>query len=196
MKDLKEKSSTEIVHKWVVDTLKEKGWSARYWALEAGVGASTLQRFIKEKPWCLSASTIGLLGAKSGSYPFKDPLKESLHTTSIPVMGIEGGNMKKTNDTISTAAKVSADAFAVPVAWDTMDSAGRGSIYPGDVIVVDPKKKPKEGQVVMIKNVDEFSIYEYQPPYLLARSTKKTPNVDLALVDVLGVVCQVIRNME
>lgn len=196
MKELKETFSLDIVHQWVTNTLKEKGWSARYWALESGVGASTLQRFIKEKPWCLSASTIGLLGAKSGSYPFKDPLKESLHTTSIRLMEIEGGKMKQTKDTISTAAKVSADAFAVPVAWDTMDSAGRGSIYPGDVIIVDPKKKPKEGQVVMIKNVDEFSIYEYQPPYLLARSTKKSPNIDLGLVDVLGVVVQVIRNME
>jgi len=192
-----EKELIAKVHKWVTDTMREKGWSARYWAMESGVGASTLQRFIKEKPWCLSAKTIGLLGSKSGNYPFAFGTQETgLNTFTIKMMVLEGNIMKQTNDTISTTAKVSADAYAVPVAWDTYDSAGRGSIYPGDVIVVDPKKKPKEGQVVMIKNIDQFSIYEYQPPYLLARSTKKYPNLDLALVDILGVVVQVIRDMD
>ena len=193
-----EKELIAKVHQWVTDTMRTKGWSARYWAMESGVGASTLQRFIKEKPWCLSAKSIGLLGAKAGSYPFAFGSQETskLNTFSIKLMQIEGNEMKETRDTISTTAKVSADAFAVPVAWDTYDSAGRGSIYPGDVIVVDPKKKAKDGQVVLIKNIDQFSIYEYQPPYLLARSTKKHPNVDLALVDILGVVVQVIRDME
>jgi len=86
--------------------------------------------------------------------------------------------------------------FEIPVVWETMNSAGKNSIYPGDFIVVNIKQKPIKGNVVMIKNIDKFSIYEYQPPYLLARSTKNYPNLDLALVDILGVVIQVIKDME
>ena len=46
--------TTDVVHEWVVSTLKAKGWSARKWAIQSGVAPSTLQRFISEKPWCLS----------------------------------------------------------------------------------------------------------------------------------------------
>ena len=44
------------VHDWVLATLKSKGWSARKWAIDSKVAPSTLQRFISEKPWCLSLS--------------------------------------------------------------------------------------------------------------------------------------------
>ena len=74
-----------------------------------------------------------------------------------------------------------------------MNSAGKNSIYPGDFIVVNIKQKPIEGNVVMIKNINSFSIYEYQPPYLLARSSKKQPHIDMGLVDIIGVVTRIIR---
>lgn len=195
MRSKKDNESLEAVHSWVLKTMKKKGWSARYWAIEAGVGASTLQRFIKEKPWCLSATTIGLLGAKAGSYPFENPKEVGMTTKTIALMEIKGKEMRETEQTIRTTERISDKAFAVPVAWNTMDDAGRQSIYPGDIIVVEPNKKPSKGQVVMIKNRDSFSIYEYQHPYLLPRSTNQKTQIDVALVDILGVVVQVIRDM-
>tara|TARA_A100001201_G_scaffold118868_1_gene102417 strand:+ start:68 stop:316 length:249 start_codon:yes stop_codon:yes gene_type:complete len=80
------------------------------------------------------------------------------------------------------------NVFEIPVVWETMNLYG---IKVGNSIVVDVEEKPREGDVVMIKDMNSFNIFEYQPPYLIARSTYQTPNVDLGLVDIIGVVIPV-----
>jgi len=96
---------------------------------------------------------------------------------------------------MQTTTEVFPNSYTIPVTWDTMDSAGRKSIFPGDKIVVDPKRKPKKGDVVLVKNTSEITIMEYQHPYLLTRSTKDYKSIDIILVDILGVVVQVIKTM-
>ena len=54
----------EKVHDWVLHTMKIKGWSARKWAMDSGVGPSTLQRFIKEKPKVFTITSFSDSGVK------------------------------------------------------------------------------------------------------------------------------------
>ncbi len=81
------------VHDWVCNTLKNKDWSARKWAIQAGVAPSTLQRFIAEKPWCLSQTVISKLASVSGTYPDVSPKVLVSKIKSLPVMAYKKGDV-------------------------------------------------------------------------------------------------------
>ena len=59
-----------------------------------------------------------------------------------------------------------------------------------DVVVVDPDRKPKKGDVVLVKTRSKIAIYEYNEPYLMAKSSTQHPNLDVGLVDILGTVTE------
>lgn len=187
-------STVDIVYKWVNSTLKVKGWSARKWAMDSGVAPSTLQRFISEKPWCLSQTVISKLAKVSKSYPeFTDHKKLVSKIKTIPVMVFKKGALMETNSTVVTTQDISSDAYAIPVQWNTMDQAG---FNVGDMIVVDPKQLPANGKTVLILYKNKVMLMEYRTPYLLPRSTDKSQvEIDVGLVDVMGVVVQLIRNV-
>jgi hypothetical protein len=183
----------EIVHSWVLNTLSKKGWSARKWAMEAGVAPSTLQRFIKEKPWCLSQVVIVKLGAISKSYPdFPNPQALVSKVKHLPIMVFRKGALMETEKTVVTTEDISPRAYAIPVQWETMDLAG---YHLGDTIVVDPDIKPQNGKTVLIQFKNKIQIMEYRTPYLLPRSSKSQKEIDVGLVDIMGVVVQLIRNV-
>ena len=181
------------VHDWVQSTLKKKGWSARKWAIESGVAPSTLQRFIKEKPWCLSQTIIVKLGAISKSYPdFPNPKALVSKVKHLPIMVFRKGALMETDKTIVTTEDISPRAYAIPVQWETMDLAG---YHVGDTIVVDPDIKPQNGKTVLIQFKNKIQIMEYRTPYLLPRSSKSQQEIDVGLVDIMGVVVQLIRKV-
>ena len=181
------------VHDWVLHTLSKKGWSARKWAIEAGVAPSTLQRFIKEKPWCLSQTVIAKLGTVSKSYPeFPNPKILVSKIKTLPVMAFKKGALMETDKSIVTTEDISPKAYAIPVQWDTMDQAGFNI---GDIIVVDPDIKPQNGKTVLIQFKNKIQIMEYRTPYLLPRSSKSQQEIDVGLVDIMGVVVQLIRKV-
>jgi SOS-response transcriptional repressor LexA len=181
------------VHDWVLQTLNKKGWSARKWAMESGVAPSTLQRFIKEKPWCLSQTVISKLGAVSKSYPdFPNPTALVSKVKTLPIMVYKKGALMETDKTIVTTEDISPRAFAIPVQWNTMDLAG---YHVGDTIVVDPDIKPKDGKTVLIQFKNKIQIMEYRTPYLLPRSAQSQQEIDVGLVDIMGVVVQLIRKV-
>jgi len=183
-----------IVHDWVLHTLLKKGWSARKWAMDSGVAPSTLQRFIKEKPWCLSQTVIAKLGAVSKSYPdFPNPIALVSKIKTLPVMVFKKGALMETDKTIVTTENISPKAYAIPVQWGTMDQAGFNI---GDTIVVDPDMKPVSGKCVLIQYKNKIQIMEYRTPYLLPRSSDKSQKeIDIGLVDIMGVVVQLIRSV-
>jgi hypothetical protein len=174
-------------------TLKAKGWSARKWAMDSGVAPSTLQRFIAEKPWCLSQTVISKLALTSKSYPNVSPKVLVSKLKNIPVMVFKKGVLMETNKTIVTTEDISPRAFAIPVQWKTMDLAG---YYVGDTIVVNPDIKPTNGKTVLIQYKNKIQIMEYRTPYLLPRSSDKSQKeIDIGLVDIMGVVVQLIRTV-
>tara|TARA_R100001463_G_scaffold43197_1_gene90257 strand:- start:330 stop:896 length:567 start_codon:yes stop_codon:yes gene_type:complete len=181
------------VHDWVCNTLKNKDWSARKWAMQAGVAPSTLQRFIAEKPWCLSQTVISKLASISGTYPDVSPKVLVSKIKSLPVMAYKKGALMETNQTIVTTENISSKAFAIPVQTNSMDLAG---FTVGDMIVVDPDMKPINGKAVLVQFKNKIQIMEYRTPYLLPRSSDKSQKeLDNGLVDILGVVVQLIRNV-
>ena len=175
-------STTDVVYKWVIATLKSKGWSARKWAIDSGIAPSTLQRFISEKPWCLSQTVISKLAKISKSYPeFTDHKRLVSKIKTIPVMVFKKGALMETNSTVVTTQ------------GNTMDQAG---FNVGDMIVVDPKQLPANGKTVLIQYKNKIILMEYRTPYLLPRSTDKSQSeIDVGLVDIMGVVVQLIRNV-
>jgi lambda repressor-like predicted transcriptional regulator len=187
-------STTDIVHDWATSTLARKGWSARKWALDSGVAPSTLQRFINEKPWCLSQTVIVKLGSVSKSYPkFNDPTLLVSKVKTMSVMAFRKGALMETDKTIVTTADISAKAYAIPVQSSTMDQAGFNI---GDTIVVDPDRKPTNGKTVLIQYKNKIQLMEYRTPYLLPRSSDQSQKeIDMGLVDIMGVVVQLIRNV-
>ena len=186
--------TTDVVHEWVVSTLKAKGWSARKWAIQSGVAPSTLQRFISEKPWCLSQTVISKLAKLSRNYPkFKDHKQLVSDFKTIPVMVYYKGSIMETDDNVVLTQDISADAYAIQVTCNTMDQAG---FFIGDTIIVDPKRLPESGKTVMVEYKNKLLIMEYRTPYLLPRSSDKSrKEIDEGLVDFKGVVVQLIRNV-
>jgi len=183
----------EKVHEWVTSTLVDKGWSARKWAMKAGVAPSTLQRFIAEKPWCLSQTVIAKLANISRTYPELSPKLFVSSVKRLKLMKFTKGTLMETNKTVATTQDVSPRAFAIPVQTNTMDLAG---YIPGDIIVVDPDMKPINGKAVLIQNNNKIQIMEYRTPYLLPRSSDKSQKeLDVGFVDIMGVVVQLIRNV-
>ena len=186
-------STIDIVHDWVTSTLKAKGWSARKWSMDSGVAPSTLQRFIAEKPWCLSQTVISKLALTSKSYPNVNPKILVSKIKTLPVMVFKKGVLMETTETIVTTQDISIKAFVIPVQHATMDLAG---YYIGDRIVVDPDIKPTDGKTVLIQYKNKIQIMEYRTPYLLCRSSDKSQSeLDIGLVDIMGVVVQLIRTV-
>lgn len=183
----------EIVHKWAVRTLKQNNWSARQWALQAGIAPSTLQRFITEKPWVLSATVITKLSTVSGTFPELNAVDDSLKIKPVilRIMGNKKGNLVTTGSNFNAFGEFSSNSFAIPVSWDTMDQAGYRK---GDIIVVDPEAEYKSGDELLIKTTKSIAVYELQEHFLIARSTKRYDTLDIGLVDVLGRVMQVVSN--
>ena len=181
----------DAIYGWVINTLQQNGWSAREWALKANVAPSTLQRFIKEKPWVLSATVISKLSSVSGTFPDLNPLTDTVKLSSVNIrlMKVKKGEIVDTNKKYTTSSgdgrNYGPPCFAIPIQWETMDAAGWRI---GEVIIVDPEEKPINGDVVMVKNVDKFGLYEVYDHMLIAKSTKDLPNIDSGTVDIIGVV--------
>ena len=183
----------EVVHKWITNSLKIHNLSARQWALKAGVAPSTLQRFIAEKPWCMSASVISKLAEVVNTYPDFNPRHLASSVKRVPIMKIIKGKLELTGEEMNTASKVSDEAYILEVRWETMTQA---SINMGDKITVDPAIEPVKGDVVFVKYKNNFSIYEYRRSTLVARSHKPYDEIDVSLADVLGVVVEVTRTLR
>jgi len=183
----------EVVHGWVVSTLRQNNWSARQWAMKAGVAPSTLQRFIAEKPWVLSATVITKLSAVSGTFPNLSSVDDSIKIkpVSLQVKGIKKGNLVDTKNHTTAFGEFGPNAFAIPVSWDTMDLAGYRK---GDMVHIDPDKEYKSGDELLIKTPSSIAVYELQQHMLIARSSKRYETLDIGLVDVLGRVMAVISN--
>ena len=190
-KFVEEDSTLNIVHDWVTGVLKRSDMSAREWAIKANIAPSPLQRFIKEKPWVLSATVISKLSGVSGCFPPLNPLDDSvrIQNVSVQLMRIKKGELVDTGKKYTTSGgdgrNYGPPCFAIPIQWETMDAAGWRI---GEMIVVDPEEKPRNGDVVMVKNVDKFGIYEVYDHMLLAKSTKQLPNLDAGTVDIIGVI--------
>ena len=184
-------ATLDIVHEWVVSTLKQNNWSAREWALKANVAPSTLQRFIKEKPWVLSATIITKLSKVSGTFPELYSVDSSLKIKPVmlQIMGTKKGILVSTNKTTTAFGEFGPNAFAIPVQWDTMDLAGYRK---GDMVHIDPDADYKSGDELLIKTTSSIAVYELQEHILIARSTKRYDTLDIGLVDVLGKVVSLI----
>lgn len=182
----------DIIHGWVVDTLKQNEWSAREWAMKANVAPSTLQRFIKEKPWVLSATVISKLSSVSGTFPELNPLDSSIKIKPVilQIMGVKKGTILETKHTTNAFGEFGPNAYAIPVSWDTMDMAGYRK---GDMVHIDPDQDYKSGDELLIKTKNSIAIYELQQHLLIARSSKKYETLDIAIVDVLGKVVSMTR---
>ena len=182
----------DIIHLWVVDTLKQNDWSAREWAMKSNVAPSTLQRFIKEKPWVLSATVISKLSSVSGTFPELNPLDDSIKIKPVilQIMGVKKGILVVTKQTTNAFGEFGPNAYAIPVSWDTMDMAGYRK---GDMVHIDPDQDYKSGDELLIKTKNSIAIYELQQHLLIARSSKKYETLDIAIVDVLGKVVSMTR---
>ena len=183
----------EITHKWIVKSLKIHNMSARQWALTAGIAPSTLQRFIAEKPWCMSASVISKLAKVVNTYPDFNPSNLAVKVKKVPIMNIMKGKLQMTGEYMNVTGKISDESYIIQVKWDTMTQA---SINEGDMITIDPTIEPDIGDIVFVKNKNSFSIYEYRQTVLVSRSHSKHEDIDVSLVDILGVAVAVTRSLR
>ena len=157
--------------------------SLREWAIAAKVEPSTLQKFVYQDPsHMLPMAVIGKLASVSGTFPELNK-KELM---DIPFFEIEGNKLVR-KGLQKTTKSAGPNAFAVPVMWDMMNQRG---FFVDDVVVVDPDRKPKKGDVVLVKTRSKIAIYEYNEPYLMAKSSTQHANLDIGLVDILGTVTE------
>mgnify|MGYP003132104232 FL=1 len=175
-----------IIQEWIMQIQEQHNLSLREWALKAAVDPSTLQKFMKHGTTPLSTTVLSKLGNVVNSYPKLDKISLPLDQ-SYPVYEVVDNELKITVKRIPTMEAHGNKSYWVLVQWDSMNLRG---FITGEYILVDPEQKPNKGDIVLIKNREEFCIYEYNQPYLVSFTSKpeQYPTIDVALIDVLGVV--------
>lgn len=171
------------IQEWIVAGIEKQSMSLRELAIKAGVDPSTLQKFCNQNPdHCLSMSIVEKLGRVLGNYPNLNPSQDFVE---LDYYEVEENKMVRKGTRRTSAEGFGPNSYKVLVVWNTMNQRG---VFPGDVIVVDPDRKPIQGDMVFVKDNETFTLYEYNLPYLLTKSSESYPNLDISLVDVLGTI--------
>lgn len=82
---MEEAEAAETIRRWMVATMTRTGWSARKWALQAGIGASAVQKAVREDYGHVSSTkTLTALAKAAGVSP-PDLTGNSTGLTNAPL---------------------------------------------------------------------------------------------------------------
>lgn len=191
---------------WMLGVMERTGWSARQWASEAGVAATTIQRAIKpDYPFVTSSRTLEKL-ARAANEPAPDVTEPSgpiVKPTFLPIRYEVGAGMWRAIEDLSQpygTAPVAADpAFAGFAQWlervvsDSMDreypvgsllhvvdAAAVGYVArQGDHVIVERRRN---GGGLVERTVKE-AVYGPKGLELWGRSNDPRWNKPIAIVD-------------
>lgn len=175
-------------------------------ALNSGLAASTLTRFINDRSGKLTVTerTLDAVALYSGIAKNVLPGQRRLpgfgESEAVPF----GQQEERLPDWVATAVEARKHHRNGIEAWVmkgwALDLLG---ILPGDIVLIDQNRRPKAGDIVCAQLTDlatghtETVMRRYDPPFLTTFSAKSGPSrpeqVDDERVIVLGVECGVIR---
>lgn len=191
-------ASRNAIKIWLRETMQRKGWSANHWATLAGTSPTNITRFLA--PDCKivpSSDTIAKLAAVAGTQPnlaYQPHVKvETLRSVQIMRWSEMKGDFETTKEVHAASVPVSDAAFALEVGDDSMNMAG---IMPGDVLLVEPVDRPARARTVVVRYGKRVVVGEWQPPYVMPRSTNRDHvPVQTNEAVVIGVVKSVTRKL-
>lgn len=192
--------------KWLWAVAKHLNLSPSQLALNAGMAASTLTRYLND-----SSGQVGLTektlekiatysGFRPGQYPGGNRAGFS-EADAVPYSATVAGEFPAWVAVALSEAKGGRNGIdAWVMKGGALDAAG---VFPGDILIFDQNARPKSGDIVLAQIVDyandtaETVIRLYQAPYLITHSMRLGPTrpeqVDEDRVSIVAVSQGVIR---
>jgi hypothetical protein len=186
-----------VLRAWIDQVLSSRGWSARQWALAAGISPTTLTRLINNKEASLPTSeALARLSRAAGSQPMFLPTPVHAGLSWVPILsrallnayvsGVAAVQQSTVDAARSSGAvvpvvyKPSNLAVAVELTADT--GAARG-LTAGSFVICEPEGMIPlhDGKIVAAIVGHDVGAWLYQAPYLLPMTTE--PGVPVLLDD-------------
>jgi len=172
--------------------------SAEQWARSAGVSPTTITRFLKDGRPVPKQTTVAAL-AKAVRLPPPNLRVSDASFIDLPVVnpaiwagsGEERARMAAVEHT--TALSRFAGCSAARVTTQTGVLAG---VLPGDLVIFDPRRTPKAGELVVVAlDTGDAAVMEWQPPWLASRAPGMNTPMPIEGAHIMGVAVQVHRDL-
>lgn len=193
-------ATRRAIRVWMREVMDSRNWSANRWATLAGTSPTNITRFLS--PSCKiapSAATLTKLIKVAGSQPNlgQQPHLRSVAPNSVPVLSwdLTTRSLVPTGQRIMAGEGTSSKAFAFICETDAMNLSG---IVAGDIVTVEPTNQisPKLGRILVARYGDTLVMGEYQPPFIVPKSTNHTHKiVETTLCTLIGTVVAVTRKL-
>ena len=179
------------IRMWMQEVLDSKGWTASYWARQAGTSATNITRVLDTKSTIMpTAKTVALLAQAAGSQPQLTGWSADPDDHRLPVYdwaSMAGAARRKVGSVLSPLPSRSAYGVAC-----MSDELVRSGIHEGDMLVIEPLavKRPAAGQMVLYVSEGTTHVGEVVPPFITGKpgSTRT-----LDTVRILGRIVAVVR---
>jgi transcriptional regulator with XRE-family HTH domain len=192
----------DYLRRWMREVMAERGWNAEEWAQHAQTTATNITRFLKGRSAHIpSYATLAKLAAAAGvAIPSPGLLPAQVQKVRLSLLTtrqIERAMPDHLQELASRARKSIAatdrhgpHAFAVVV--DSGEYAAFG-FSQGDVLVIDPDRKPHQGNHVFVYNGHHVLPCLYKTSFAIPATSDKRICLDDATV--IGTVVELIRTM-
>ena len=190
---------------WIKAMASHMGLSPSRLALNAGMAASTVTRFLNDHSGKvgITQSTLESIAAYTGFRPHQFPGRGRMGVPEPDAVPLHLDSYVPPH-WIQMAASVLTNAGRGVEAWVMKGAALDGlGILPNDVLLIDTKAKPKTGDVVLAQVLDystrteETIMRVYQAPFVVAHSIRLGPvrpeHVDEDRVRIAGTSIGVLR---
>ncbi len=187
---------------WIAAVARHMNLSPSQLALNAGMAASTVTRFLNDKTEkvTITQASIEKLAHYSGYRPYQFPGRNKAGSDPDAVAFETEAHEYPSwvRRSFDDATKDNVTAWIMKGA--ALDAMG---ILPGDIVVIDSNKRAKAGDVVLARVTDqltsmtEFVLRLYMPPFIMTHSMRLGPQrpeqVDDDRVSIIGVSTGTIR---
>lgn len=192
--------------KWLTAVAKHLNLSPSQLALNAGMAASTLTRYLNDNSGQvgLTEKTLEKIASYSGFRPGQYPGGNRAGFSEADAVPYNATSAAELPSWVSLAIREAKGGRNDIEAWvmkgGALDAAG---VLPGDILIFDQNARARSGDIVLAQIVDyandaaETVIRLYQPPYLITHSMRLGPTrpeqVDEDRVSIVAVSCGIIR---
>lgn len=193
------------VKEWIRQVCAFLGTTPSALARQAGVAPSTLTRFLNDETGTsgVSQRTLEALSRASGVPVLQMPLKRGeTSADAVPFEREHGIDLPMLlSAALAGATKDRSDREVWLMRSRALDMS---AVWPGDILVIDPRTRAKQGDMVLAEIIDrragrtESVIRVYEPPFLVTRSSlpsmARPLMVDDETIKLRGVVELVLRS--
>lgn len=190
---------------WLRAMARQMGVSPSRLALNSGMAASTLTRYLNDTSGTVGITQASLeqVAAYTGFRPHQFPGRNRpgfAEPDAVPFDKDDGTPPEWIRQAVDAARKGRNGVDAWVMKGAALDAIG---ILPNDVIIIDQNLKPKSGDIVVAQVLDygtgsaETVMRVYQPPFIIAHSVRLGPmrpeHVDEDRVSIHGTSIGVLR---